>query len=257
MHILYVDESGDDGFSRNGNYDSPTPSRFFVRTGIIIHDKKWQRINNELLNLRDIWAIPTTVELHANPIRRGTDKKNVNGKKKNIKNWYGQKYPNFPDRIRLLNDFCSFANNEEITIICVAIDKTKININASDYKKLPKEKSWELLVERYNLFLKRQKDKIGIIISDAIQNKIEQQHRDFVQAIFDNSSHVKPNHFIETILFEPSDSSNFLQLADLVSYSFFRYFSFEDDSMFNFFSERILKNDNDEQKGAGLKIWPE
>ncbi len=53
MHILYVDESGDDGFPGN-NIFSPdnAPSNKFIRTGLIIHDWKWKKTN--LLQLVDI-----------------------------------------------------------------------------------------------------------------------------------------------------------------------------------------------------------
>jgi hypothetical protein len=259
MHILYVDESGDDGFSNNGDYSQPTPSKYFIRTGLIVHDKKWNSINTEIFSLKKKWKIPDNIELHASEIRSGWARSyNSDGKKNKVQNWYLQNYPNKNERIKILNSFCELIDSlNKITVICVAIDKTKIDITVNNYKELPKKKSWELMIERYNLFLNDKKDKIGIIISDAVQDKIEKQHREFAQGVFCKSTHVESNRFIETILFEPSDSSNLLQLVDLASYAFFRNFCSDDSFMIDLFKDKILKNERGSIMGAGLKIWPE
>jgi len=72
MHILYVDESGDDGFPGD-NMFSPdnAPSNKFVRTGLIIHDWKWKKTNDVIADFKFSKRIPKDVELHATEIRRG------------------------------------------------------------------------------------------------------------------------------------------------------------------------------------------
>lgn len=206
MHILYVDESGDDGFPAN-NIFSPndTPSNKFIRTGLIIHDWKWKRIN----------------------------------------------------RMNLLKDCCMLINSiEDITLIFIVIDKTLIDTTISGYRNIPKENSWEYLIERYNLFLNNTKDQVGIIISDAVEHNIEKTHREFARAIYTQSSHVKEFHFIESIMFEPSESSNLLQLVDVASYACFRKFNSNDSFLYDQLKYRIMKNNQGLIDGVGLKIWP-
>ena len=72
MHILYVDESGDDGFSPSNVYSNPNgQSRVFIRTGLAIHDWRWRKINQDIQSLRYKYKIPNSVEIHATEIRRG------------------------------------------------------------------------------------------------------------------------------------------------------------------------------------------
>lgn len=53
MHILYVDESGDDGFLKDQLYHPGlTPTKHFLRTGLVIHDWKWFKINKEINDYR-------------------------------------------------------------------------------------------------------------------------------------------------------------------------------------------------------------
>lgn len=253
MNILYVDESGDDGFDKNNIYNSGSPSKYFIRTGLVIHDWKWRSINQKVNEFKVKWNLPSNLELHATEIRRG--KKRVKGKI--VTNEFGLMYPSFKDRVKILKDCCELISQiEEITLIFVVIDKRKIDTTHINFREMPKEKSWEFLIERYNLFLESAKDKTGIIISDAIQEKIESIHRDFARALFHNSTHIKEYHFVESILFEPSDSSNLLQLVDIASYACFRYYNSDDNSLFDLINKKILIGSSGEIDGAGLKVWP-
>lgn len=97
----------------------------------------------------------------------------------------------------------------------------------------------------------------GIIISDASQDAIEKKYREFAREIYQNSAHVQETHFIESILFEPSDSSNMLQLADIASYAMFKKFNNDDSELYDIIKPRILQNGLGEIDGAGIKIWPQ
>jgi hypothetical protein len=260
LHILYVDESGDDGFPVD-NIFTPgvTPSNKFVRTGLIIHDWKWKGINDKIADFKFSKRIPGNIELHATEIRRGkrkiTDSRTK--RKREISNWYGQNLPDTIDRMNLLKDCCKLINSvEDITLIFIVIDKTRIDTTIPGYKNIPKENSWEYLIERYNYYLNKARDQFGIIISDAVEHNLERTHREFARAIYTQSSHVKEFHFIESILFEPSESSNLLQLVDIASYACFRKFNSGDTSLFEELKDRILKNNEGAIEGTGLKIWP-
>jgi len=260
VHLLYVDESGDDGFPPKGEFFSNvSPSSVFIRTGLIIHDRQWQRVNQQINEFKAKLGIPKSIEIHATEIRRGKHKIYTTARKrKEVPNWYGETYPLLADRIALLEKICKFITElDEITLICVVIDKTQIKTELSNYRAIPKNNSWEFLIERYNLFLKNAQDKIGIILSDAVQDKIEKIHREFAKALFEQSAHVESQHFIESIMFEPSDSSNLLQLVDVASYAFFRHFNTQDSTLYDLLEGKLLTHkDGRGVDGAGLKIWP-
>lgn len=260
MHLLYVDESGDDGFPASRTFpDGGSPSKVFIRTGLIVHDRQWQRVNRKINDFKAKLKIPKSIEIHATDIRRGKHKIYTSSRKrKEVPNWYGENYPALSDRVELLEKICRFISTlDEITLICIVIDKQAINIDYPDFNEIPKNNSWEFLIERYNLFLKKSRDKVGIIISDAVQDKIEKTHREFAKAIFEQSIHVKSQHFIESIMFEPSDSSNLLQLADVASYAFFRHFNTHDRVLYDLLEGKLLSHqDGRGVDGAGLKIWP-
>lgn len=249
MHLIYVDESGDDGLSSGA-------SDYFVRCGLILHDRKWRRINNNVVNYRKSKKIPIDVEIHATDIKRGKSKKRSGGKRKLICNWWGKHFKKVNERINELERICNLINNSDITLIFVAIDKVKIDRNKIE-KNTIKNRSWEYLIERINLFLISQEDKCGMIISDAIESNIESEHRNFVKALKRKSKHINPEQFIETILFEPSESSNLLQLADVASYSFFRHINYNDSTYFNHLKYRVFEFDDPRERNSGIKIWPE
>lgn len=255
--MMYVDESGDDGLSADGVYADSLPSKVFLRTGLAFHDHKWRRFNNAFADLRYKYGIPPEVEVHATEIRRGKNRIQRGGVRTNEPNWYGLNFPKFSKRMEIIKDFCQLiADNEDITLICAIVDKTKIDRSILSERILPRNITWELLIERYNLYLQNQTDYDGIIISDAVQDSKEKKQREFARQIYRNSAHVQENHFIESILFEPSDSSNMLQLADIASYAFFKKFNNGDNKLYDIIEPRILKNDAGDINGVGLKIWP-
>lgn len=259
MHIMYVDESGDDGFSKTNIYHpGQTPTKFYIRAGLIIHDWKWKNINKEINNFKYSKKIPNNIELHATEIINGRcrahDKKT--GKRKSIPNWYGTTFPDRKDRYALLENICSMITKLDICIIIIAIDKSKINQTVSNYFKLPKDKSWEMLIERYNLYLTNVSDKIGIIISDAIEKNLEKKHREYARSIYTTSLHVEESHFVESILFEPSDSSNLLQIVDIVSFVYQRKLTMSDDKLSQLVEPKLYSY-NLKVDGCGFKAWPE
>lgn len=251
MHLMYVDESGDDGFDLSRTYPrGKTPLRFFLRVSLILHDRKWHKIVADIENFRAKWKIPMSVELHATEILSGTDKKRRY-------NWYGKNYPIKSDRINILLDACRLLASLDITMICVAIDKSKINTSIPNYRELPKNNSWEYLIERMNLFLEYAPDKKGMIISDAIEDQIEASNRLFARALYAQSTHISAFHFIESILFEPSDSSLMLQMADVAAFACHRYYNMGDRSFYSIIEPRLfIRSGEISPDGAGLKIWP-
>lgn len=259
MHLVYVDESGDDGFSANNIYFPQTmPKQFFIRSALIVHDKKWQTINQKVSSLKAKWKILPSVEFHATEILNGSAKHYDNKAKRrvNVPNFFGQHYPNKSDRQQLLVDICNLIAEADLTLLAVVIDKAKIQRSRSNYKEMPKNNSWEFLIERINLFLSYQKDNKGMIISDAIQHQIESEHREFVKALYAQSMHIRQSYFVESILFEPSESSLLLQLADIVAFALHRKYNMGDMSYYNLLQAKLFTHNN-ALLGTGLKIWPD
>ncbi len=254
---MYIDESGDDGFSHDGSYKpGATPTPFFTRSAIILHDWKWQTIVNEIRAFRLKYQMPASEEIHATKILNGRSKAYLkDGQRISPPNFFGLKWPDKTERRELLLNLCRMIAGLEITLIGIAISKAKINISRPDYRKYPKDFSWELLIERVNYFLSQAQDKRGMMISDAVEINLEKYHRAFTKALIASSMHIKQFHFIETLLFEPSDSSDLLQITDVVSFAVGRKFNCGDDSFFKIL-EPIFFSRNGVLNGIGLKQWP-
>jgi len=257
MHILYVDESGDDGFPQSGTFvDHTTPTKYYIKAGLVIHDLKWHSLNRSIEDFKHSYRIPVDVELHSTNILSGSERAYINGIKTYRTNWFGRTYPNKNDRYQILFKACELISTLDLTLFYMRINKPKIKTAVAGYKQFPKLKSWEFLIERYNLFLTNQVDKKGIIVSDAITNIIEKEQREFARAIYTNSFHVQQQHFVESILFEPSESSNLLQLVDIAAYAGGREKNQEDDRLFRIISGKIYSY-NGNTDGCGIKDWPE
>jgi hypothetical protein len=173
-----------------------------------------------------------------------------------VPNWFGINYPKNIDRYNILIEICNLIRTLEVSLFYTIIDKAKIKTTVFEYKDLPKLRSWEFLIERYNLYLSNQKDKRGIIVSDAVVVGIEKKYREFAKAIFTTSIHVQKVHFIESILFEPSESSNILQLVDVAAFACGKKQNSGDDKLFNILQGKIF-NYAGNVTGCGIKIWPE
>jgi hypothetical protein len=67
MYLMYVDESGDSGL-RN------SPTRYFVLSGIVVHDLRWHETLNQLVGsrgrMRAKFGLQMREEIHAGPMLR-------------------------------------------------------------------------------------------------------------------------------------------------------------------------------------------
>ncbi len=82
------------------------------------------------------------------------------------------------------------------------------------------------------------------------------ENREFAKALYAQSSHIKQFHFIESILFEPSESSQLLQLVDIAAFAFHRKLNMDDSSYYDIIASRLFER-NGRTDGVGLKIWPQ
>src|SRR5207248_2432840 len=67
MYLMYVDESGDTGMPPAPGH--PSPTSFFVLSGLVVHESRWRDLINQLLafrkRMRGIYALPVRAEIHA------------------------------------------------------------------------------------------------------------------------------------------------------------------------------------------------
>ena len=64
MYLMYVDESGDIGLSGS-------PTRYFVLTGLVLHELRWRQTLDELIGfrreLKADFGLKLREEIHASP----------------------------------------------------------------------------------------------------------------------------------------------------------------------------------------------
>lgn len=199
---MYVDESGDPGYPPNDQFPSSGgPTRFFVRAGVIIHGWHWLHVHQRVLDFKRSRALTWRDEIKATELRAG---KGV------FAGWTPA------DRNQFLLDLLDTVAREiEIHIIVVAIDKTKVDRQQNERYTNPSVRSFEFLLERYNLFLGAQKDKSGIVILDPVESKSDENLRYFQSYLLERSEHLEPRRVVEGALFMPSHTSNLLQIADV------------------------------------------
>lgn len=217
MHIMYVDESGDPGLPSGGEFGAPTdPSRFYVRAGIIVHGWRWMHVDRRIASLKAAFQMKWDDEIKATWIRRG---------KKHFEAWSAAQRQTFIDE--LLN---SISRELDISIIVVAIDKSLVNRTARPRMVNPAVRSLELLLERYNQFLRDQRDKSGILILDECESKSDQNLRYFQSYLLNFSENLDPRRIVEGTMFMPSHTSNLLQVADVCANVAYRRFARDDEN---------------------------
>lgn len=65
MYLMYVDESGDSGLSRS-------PTKFFVLSGIVVHESMWRQFITDIIvlrrSLRTVYGFPLRAEIHSSEL---------------------------------------------------------------------------------------------------------------------------------------------------------------------------------------------
>jgi hypothetical protein len=242
MHMMFVDESGDPGYPRNGKWAGWGGSVQYARVGVIIHGWKWKAWNERLLFFKRRNGLMWNDEIRASNIRRG---------KKAFSGWDKTRRDQF-----LIDLTTLIGQNKDITLLGIAIDKTKVKLSGSKRITQPEVRSLEFLLERYNLFLENQKDKSGIVILDPVEEKREDNLRRFQSYLLAKSLHLRPVHIVEGAFFAKSHTSNMIQIADICANVFYREMAYhsnhpEYQSIYKRFWRR-----NNRVMGYGIKRWP-
>jgi hypothetical protein len=208
---MYIDESGDSGLVNS-------PKRYFVLTGLIVHETKWQTSLDELINfrrqLKQKFGIKLREELHAYElISRPKELARI---KKH-------------ERLAIIRDFANkLALITDIQLINIVIDK---NGKPNSYDVF--EKAWTALIQRFENTLQRgnfsnpaHSHEHGIILPDHTDNKKltqllrKMRHYNPVPSQIQNSSsrNLVLTRIAEDPNFRDSAHSYFVQATDLVAY---------------------------------------
>jgi hypothetical protein len=207
MYLMYVDESGDTGLEGS-------PSRYFVLSGIVVHEKSWRNFIDRLIafrkTLKSIYGLGIRTEIHASEyIRKQID--------------------NLPkhDRLAILrNTIDELAKMPDISITNVIVDKQG---KAADYDVF--QKAWGVLFQRfentlfYGNFPSGYRDDFGMLLSDATAGqKLTQMVRRM--AVYNpipssyglESRNIPIKKIIEDPHFKDSRTSLPIQMADVCAY---------------------------------------
>ena len=212
MFFIYVDESGDSGLTHS-------PTRYFVLTGLVIHELRWQTYLTQLIafrkRIRDRFGLKLREELHAGHLitRPGT----LVRIKRN-------------DRLAIIRAFADeLASMQDISIINVIVDKTGKPVGYDVF-----ENAWKVLIQRFENTLSHRNflgpvnaDDRGLLIPDNTDNKkltqLLRKMRKYNpipnQAHFGGGSrNLNLRNIIEDPYFKNSEESYFTQAADLAAF---------------------------------------
>lgn len=153
---MYVDESGDTGLSNS-------PTQYFVLSGLVVHELKWQASLQQLINfrrrMRAIYGFKMDDEFHASELIRKP------GRHANI-----DKHK----RLAMIRNFASeIGQLHDCSIINVVVDK---NNKAVDYDVF--ESAWKALITRFENTIRHgnfpkphDADNKGLILPDQTDDR--------------------------------------------------------------------------------------
>jgi hypothetical protein len=114
----------------------------------------------------------------------------------------------------------------------------------------------ELLLERFNLFLRQQQDKSGIVILDPTKEKNDDSIRYFQSYLLAHSKNLQPLHIVEGTFFAKSHTSTMIQVSDVCTHIFYReMLKGGTTSEYKALAPRFWRQ-GIRVKGYGIKVWP-
>ena len=221
---MYVDESGDCGLINS-------PTRYFILTGLVIHELRWQSYLNEIINFRRVikqkYGFKLRDEFHAAALISNPNK--ISKGLLNIKRH---------NRLAMIRQFAEMLSTlTDINIINILVDK---QTKEKDYDVFGM--AWKTLIQRFeNTMSKRNfpgpanPDERGLILPDNTDNKKQEEimlllrkmrsynpipHSADYAAGFRN---MPLNYIIEDPFFKNSLHSYFVQAVDLVAFLFYQF----------------------------------
>ncbi len=217
MYLMYVDESGDVGLSNS-------PSRYFVLTGLVIHELRWRDTLDQLVafrrQMRSKYGLHLRDELHAAALITSP------GALSRIKRY---------DRLAIVREFADeLAQIADINVINIVVDKQGKSAGFDVF-----EWAWKSLIQRFentishrNFRGPQNSDERGIILPDNTDGQKLQRllrkmrHYNPVpnQAAFGSGyRNLRLQAIIEDPWLKDSAHSYFVQAADLCCYLLYQH----------------------------------
>lgn len=219
MYIMYADESGDCGMVNS-------PTRYFVLSGLVIHELRWQDCLDRLINFRK--KMQQTFGLRMREEIHGSVMINRPGPLMRIKR---------NDRLTILRAFANeLSTMPYLNVINIVVDKQGKLANYDVF-----DVAWRVLIQRFentiahhNFRGPMNSDEKGMIFPDNTDNKklsqlLRKMHR--YNPVTNQSSYGSGyrNLTINTVLEDPNfrDSANsyFIQTVDLIAFLMYQKLS--------------------------------
>lgn len=256
MYLFYIDESGEREYT--------SPSRYFVLSALGVPVQEWRSINSDMLTLKRTYFQDIGVEIKANWLRFGKERKKR----------YLDLFPiTEAELAAFTNKAYDIILSYNTLVIAAIIDKQQVQRKYVTPQS-PSSLAYRLLFERIENFLTKQ-EQYGIVIFDKItelevskkgyENLLARQHQRYLEK---GTEFVQISQIVEGLLFIPSHENNLLQLADLCAYNTYRQFVDYGDEWRRYgrFSERYPyfarieskfdRSANGNVNGYGLKLFP-
>ena len=214
MHFLYVDESGDPGYYREGKSQN---SQHYILSSLIISQEDWMTALERMKKFRDElkknYGLGIRTEIHASELIRINKieeyKRIKKSKRIEILNYYASQIPIIFDTSKVLN---------------ICLDKKQFKS-----KKDIQEVAWIRLIQRFDNYLsKTTKDK-GIIISDTMNEEKLIRNTMRKMRIYNPTPSYYTNYYnnpIKHLLEDPfnrdSKHSFFIQTVDVIAQILYR-----------------------------------
>ena len=204
MKLYYADESGNTGMDLD-NKEQP----IFVLGSICLEDKNWHEINNYFNKRKvEIFEKFQDIEIHTNEIFSPPRKSIFH-----IKNW--------KENFEILNNLIDLIIELDIEFNFVAIDKKNFKLDLQQrYGKFVKLDpyffAFTVLYNDFSEELEKNNDK-GIIFLDEILDIPDTLNKIYPKLSENNNS------IIEKALFLKSKDTNFIQIADILTFYVCQY----------------------------------
>lgn len=218
MFLVYCDESGDIGTIRS-------PSKFFVLSGIVIHELSWMEMLHDMVvfrrHLKDKYGLLLKEEIHAAEFVNGSPK---------LRNAINRN-----DRLRILIECLDFINSRTyLSVVTIRSDKSKRKDKQDVF-----DSTWKWFIQRIENTVKAKNfagpndtDKV-IIIPDrcdvpslkGIIRKMRKYNPINNMAVYGPGSRLLTvDHVIKDPIFRDSKDSYFHQMVDVVVYFARQYY---------------------------------
>lgn len=218
VRFLYLDESGDPGWTRKHGGNSPY--QYFVYAGVILDGEQnyqaRQMLDEVMDDYFDAWDMIQPDEIHYADICHG------NGKWDQLSD---EERSDFRDNLfDILLDI-------EPTLMATAIDKEGLKDQYGERAFNPKSLAFRSTVDRFHMHVSN-RDCVGSVTIDSAERGIDGQLRDLVHEakqvgikIGSAPKDSKLPHIMDSISMTPSEMSPGIQLADIVAYQVFNKFN--------------------------------